>query len=61
MLLVPLSLVQAALMFLPEERVPGTALRAGYSSAIHAVNRYGLFAVMTRGVQRSCSKAASMA
>ncbi|HNN96584.1 MAG TPA: lipase maturation factor family protein [Pseudomonadota bacterium] len=48
-LLVPLSLVQAALMFLPEERMPETALRAlEYSSAIHAVNRYGLFAVMTR-------------
>ena len=29
------------------------AAGAGYSSAIHAVNRYGLFAVMTRERQRS--------
>lgn len=48
-LLVPLSLVQAALMFVPEERIPPSALRGlEYSSVIHAVNRYGLFAVMTR-------------
>lgn len=47
--LVPLSLVQAALMFVPEERIPAPALRAlEYSSVIHGVNRYGLFAVMTR-------------
>jgi hypothetical protein len=48
-LLVPLSLVQAALMFAPEERIPPAALQAlEYSSVIHAVNRYGLFAVLTR-------------
>ncbi len=47
--LLPLSLTQAALLFLPEERLPGSALRAlEYSSVIHAANRYGLFAVMTR-------------
>lgn len=44
-----LSLVQVLLMFLPEERLPGWALQGlEYSSVVHAANRYGLFAVMTK-------------
>lgn len=44
-----LSLVQVLLMFVPEERLPGWALQGlEYSSAVHAANRYGLFAVMTK-------------
>ena len=47
--LMSLSSIQVLRMFVDEEKVPSWALRAlDYSSLIHAVNRYGLFAVMTK-------------
>ena len=47
--LMSLSFVQALLMFLPEEKLPGVALTGvEYAAVFHAANRYGLFAVMTK-------------